>query len=38
MEHIDAIKKGDSRRNGSVTDPDRIVTLRVAADVESAAS
>jgi peptidylprolyl isomerase len=38
MEHIDAIKKGDSRRNGTVTDPDRIVTLRVAADAESASS
>ena len=34
MEHIDAIKKGDSRRNGTVTDPDRIVKLQVAADVE----
>lgn len=38
MEHVDAIKKGDSRRNGSVTDPDRIVKMQVAADVESAAS
>jgi peptidylprolyl isomerase len=38
MEHIDAIKKGDSRRNGAVTDPDRIVKLRVAADAEGAAS
>ena len=34
MEHVDAIKKGDERRNGSVRDPDQIVTLRVAADVE----
>lgn len=32
MENIDAIKKGDSRRNGSVSDPDRIVKLVVAAD------
>jgi peptidylprolyl isomerase len=34
MEHIDAIKKGDQARNGSVTDPDRIVKMQVAADVE----
>lgn len=34
MEHIDAIKKGDERRNGSVSDPDSIVTMRVAADVD----
>lgn len=33
MEHVDAIKRGDQARNGSVTDPDRIVSLRVAADV-----
>ena len=32
MEHVDAIKKGSSARNGSVTDPDRIVHFRVAAD------
>lgn len=34
MEHVDAIKKGDESRNGSVRNPDSIVTLRVAADVE----
>jgi peptidylprolyl isomerase len=34
MEHIDAIKKGDQARNGSVTDPDRIVKMQVAADAE----
>jgi peptidylprolyl isomerase len=34
MEHVDAIKKGDESRNGSVRDPDSIVTFRVAADVE----
>ncbi len=34
MEHIDAIKKGDQRRNGTVTDPDKIVKLQVAADVK----
>ncbi len=33
MEHVDAIKKGASNRNGAVTDPDRIVKMRVAADV-----
>ncbi len=32
MEHIDAIKKGDSRQNGTVKDPDRIIKLQVAAD------
>ncbi len=31
MEHIDAIKKGGGG-NGMVSDPDRIVSLRVAAD------
>jgi peptidylprolyl isomerase len=34
MEFIDAIKKGNPASNGSVRDPDRIVSLRVAADVE----
>ena len=38
MEFVDNIKKGDSNDNGSVTDPDRIVTLRVAADVEKEAA
>src|SRR5262249_26648158 len=33
MDFIDRIKKGDERRNGQVTDPDRIVQMRVAADV-----
>lgn len=33
MEHVDAIKRGSQRDNGSVTDPDKIVSLRVAADV-----
>ncbi len=32
MEHVDAIKKGDSARNGSVSDPDKIVKMQVAAD------
>jgi peptidylprolyl isomerase len=34
MEFVDQIKKGDSANNGSVTDPDKIVSLRVAADVK----
>lgn len=33
MEHVDKIKKGGGR-NGQVSDPDRIITLRVAADVD----
>jgi peptidylprolyl isomerase len=32
MEHVDAIKKGDSGRNGAVTNPDKIVKMQVAAD------
>ncbi len=32
MEHVDQIKKGDSSRNGTVTDPDQIVSMIVAAD------
>ncbi|MPY69227.1 MAG: peptidylprolyl isomerase [Alphaproteobacteria bacterium] len=34
MDHVDRIKKGLTRENGSVNDPDKIVTLRVAADVK----
>ncbi len=34
MEHVDAIKRGDGNRNGVVTDPDRIMSLKVAADVD----
>ena len=34
MNLVDNIKKGDSRRNGAVSDPDKIVTMRVAADVK----
>ncbi len=34
MEFVDAIKKGDARNNGSVENPDKIITLRVAADVK----
>jgi peptidylprolyl isomerase len=32
MEHVDAIKKGDSGRNGTVSNPDKIVKMQVAAD------
>ena len=35
MEFVDNIKKGDSNNNGSISgEPDKIVTMRVAADVE----
>ncbi|MEW5728035.1 MAG: peptidylprolyl isomerase [Pseudomonadota bacterium] len=34
MEHVDAIKKGSARDNGAVSDPDKLIRLRVAADVE----
>lgn len=37
MEHVDAIKKGDIADNGRVEDPDKIITMRVAADVEGKA-
>lgn len=35
IEFVDSIKKGDQRANGTVEDPDKIVHLRVAADVEA---
>ena len=34
MEFVDAIKKGDDANNGLVTDPDKIVSLKVAADAQ----
>jgi peptidylprolyl isomerase len=34
MDNVDKIKKGDAQANGQVTDPDRIITMRVAADVK----
>ncbi len=34
MNLVDNIKKGASRRNGAVNNPDKIVSMRVAADVE----
>ena len=35
MEHVDRLKRGDPDRGGRVIDPDKIISLRVAADVES---
>ena len=34
MEHVDRIKKGISAMNGVVQDPDKIVSMKVRADVE----
>ena len=34
MEFIDAVKKGDSRANGAVDEPTRIVKMQVAADAD----
>lgn len=34
MEHVDQIKKGNPDRNGIVTDPDNMISVRVAADVQ----
>jgi peptidylprolyl isomerase len=34
MDNIDKIKKGDSARNGTVTNPDKIIKMQVAADAE----
>ncbi|MDD9911797.1 MAG: peptidylprolyl isomerase [Alphaproteobacteria bacterium] len=35
MDLVDNIKKGDQYDNGSVTDPDEIVSMKVAADAQS---
>lgn len=35
LEYVDNIKKGDSADNGKVTNPDKIISLKVAADVEA---
>ncbi|HTS53322.1 MAG TPA: peptidylprolyl isomerase [Burkholderiales bacterium] len=35
MEYVDKIKKGDAAANGLVDNPDRIVHMRVAADVKN---
>ncbi|TIX65391.1 MAG: peptidylprolyl isomerase, partial [Mesorhizobium sp.] len=32
MELVDQIKKGDAAQNGVVTDPDRMIKVRIAAD------
>jgi cyclophilin family peptidyl-prolyl cis-trans isomerase len=32
MEAVDAIKRGDDAQNGAVTDPDRMLKVRIAAD------
>ena len=34
MEHVDRIKKGISAMNGVVQDPDKIVSMKVQADVK----
>ena len=34
MEFVEKIKKGDQANNGSVTDPDKIIKMQVAADVK----
>ena len=34
MDNVDKIKKGDPARNGSVTSPDKIIKMQVAADAE----
>ena len=34
MEYVDKIKKGDPAHNGTVTNPDKIIKMQVAADTE----
>ena len=34
MEYIDQIKKGDPNRNGTVSNPDKIIKMQVAADAD----
>lgn len=34
MDNVDKIKKGDESENGAVTNPDRIISMKVAADVK----
>jgi len=34
MKYVSMIKRGDERDNGAVTDPDKIISMRVAADVD----
>jgi len=37
MEFVDKIKKGNESRNGSVTDPDKLIRLQVASDADRGA-
>ena len=34
MKHVGKIKRGNKSRNGAVDDPDKIIRMRVAADVK----
>lgn len=34
MEFVEKIKKGDSKRNGEVSQPDKIISLKVLADIQ----
>ena len=34
MDNVDKIKKGDPARNGSVSNPDKIIKMQVAADAD----
>lgn len=34
MEFVDAIKKGDANDNGAVTNPDKIISMKVQADIK----
>jgi cyclophilin family peptidyl-prolyl cis-trans isomerase len=38
MQFVNTIKKGDSANNGSVSNPDKIISMKVAADVAKAAA
>lgn len=38
MRYVDRIKRGDPERDGAVDDPERIVRMQVAADVEGVSS
>lgn len=38
MEFVDKIKKGNESRNGAVKEPDRLIRLRVAADIDGGAA
>ena len=37
MQYVNNIKKGDSADNGKVTDPDKIISMKVMADVQKTA-